>query len=214
MKSSNFCLTPWMVIRRGHYIYHFTQWIYSGIMDYRLAGKRLDETIFYEEDGAYPVQCISYHYIRELLRAVSFSDGDVFVDVGCAWGRLIGYMRLHTRIHRFIGVELNHKVALEAQKIFRDDPCVNIIEGNILENLPLEGTVFYLFNPFNEVVLGQFLDLLERRATHSVKILYLYPTCEKVFTQRSNRWRVLFSSSLRPPFMGSLDLVVYELIFP
>ena len=203
-------LTPSMVIRRGHYLYFLYYWIYCHINDYRIASKNLNHTILNDSPDAFPVQCISYQYIKELLKCYNFSDNDVFVDVGCAWGRLIGYMRLHTPVKKFYGVDLNSEVAEFAQKIFKNDDRVTIISGNILENLPMDGTIFYLFNPFAANVLDSFLSCIEEKMDHSIKILYLYPLYKEIFFTHTDKWHLLETKMLKPRWLGEIEMCIYE----
>jgi hypothetical protein len=38
---------------------------------------------------------------------------------------------------------------------------VEIISGNIITNLPEDGTLFYLFNPFEREIMVEFIKLLQ-----------------------------------------------------
>lgn len=210
MRRTSLKLTPGMILRRGHYGYFFYYWLYSLIWDYRLAGKLLDKTVFNDEPGAYPVQSISYLYLKELLKVVKLQKEDVFVDVGCAWGRLIGYLHSHLHAKKFIGVELNSEVAKIAVDIFKHEESVEIIEGDVLIKLPLEGTVFFLFNPFDAKVLEQFLIEVEQKISHSVTLLYLHPTCRHLVDARHLYWHLKEEINIKPKHLGSLTLCVYE----
>lgn len=209
MKKNPLKLTPRMLLKRGNYLYHFSFWIYGLYYDLRFAKRSLNGTLFYKSKGAYPVQSISYIYLVELIKKVTFGQDDVFVDVGCAWGRLINFLRKKTPIKNFYGVELNSDVAKTAQKYFKKDSNVEIISGNILDNIPHDGTIFYLFNPFDSNVLDQFLDEIEKNIEHEVKILYLYPTCAEVF-EKHPIWKKIECVKLTPKHMGELDLFVYK----
>ena len=210
MKKNKLKLTPWMIVKRGHYFYFLYYWIYGLIHDYKLAGKSLNNTVFNKQKEAFPVQCISYPYLRELLKSVHFKKDEVFVDVGCAWGRLLGYLCSHTSIPNLIGVELNEEVATCAKSIFKDEPRVTIISGDILEELPENGTTFYLFNPFDEEVLKGFLDAVEKKIKHPVRILYLHPTCRHVIEVESTSWNLIEEKKIKPRHLGALKLCVYE----
>lgn len=210
MRDNKLRLTPKMVIKRGHYLYFLYYWIYGWFMDCKIAKKSLNKTIFNNDSAAFPVQSISYPYIKELIKNIEYNDNDVFVDVGCAWGRLIGYLRNHTNINKFIGVELNEKVARQASKIFNNDKNITIINGNILFNIPKEGTIFYLFNPFDASVLDAFLNEVEKIIDHDIRVLYLYPEYKDVFRNRKF-WYLSSIKNLKPKYMGILKL--YEYIY-
>lgn len=210
MRKTLLSLTPGMILRRGHYGYFFYYWIYGLIVDYSLAKQSLGQTIFNNIHGAFPVQSITYPYLKALIEQVTFESNDVFIDVGCAWGRLLGYMRSHTKIKRFVGIELNEEVAKCAKRIFCDDPNITIISGSVIGNLPLDGTIFYLFNPFDKVILEHFLDEIEEKIHHPIKLMYLHPTCREVIEVRQHRWMVLEEREIAPKCLGALTLCIYK----
>lgn len=177
-------------------------------------GKTIDEAI---ENGKRLLNIganekVSYYYLNLFVEKVKFDSDDVFVDVGSAWGRMIGYLKQHTSISKFIGVELNKEIASLSKKIFLNDDNVKIISGDIVDNIPKNATVFYLFNPFNEVIMKKFLDAIEHNIEHPVRILYLYPTCKSVFDHRSNKWTITNRYILKPKYMGELELIEYRYI--
>lgn len=210
MEKDPLKLTPGMILRRGHYGYFFCYWLYGRIMDLRLAGRSLDRTVFNSGKGAFPVQSISYPYIRALERRLCVGPDDVFVDVGCAWGRLLGYVRSHKKVKQLIGVELNPEVASRARKIFQNDARVKIVSGDILEHFPREGTVFYLFNPFDEEIFAKFIATVEANIRHPIKLLYLHPTCRAVLDAGRPGWSLVREEKIKPKHLGPLVLCVYE----
>lgn len=203
--------SPLQTIKQGHYLYYFYYWCYSLIHDYNIAGHSLSATIFNKKTCYYPAQCISYPYINELLKKVQFHSDDVFVDVGCAWGRLIATLDKKTNIKKYYGIEINKAVANKAIETFKSNPNVTVICDDILNSIPCDATVFYLFNPFDETILEQFLERLERLEMKNIRIMYLYPTCEKVFNNRK-RWFLSEIIVLKPKYMGELKMNVYYLI--
>lgn len=209
MKKRSLKLTPLQIIKRGNYIYHLYYWIYALFYDFKICGRTLNGTLFYDADGAYPVQSISYIYLKELIKEIDYTDKDVFVDVGCAWGRLIGYLNFKTQIREFVGVELNSEVASFTYAVFQKKDNIKIIDGDILNNIPENGTIFYLFNPFDGKVLSRFLDEFESKIHHDAKIYYLYPTCKDEFDNRK-QWSLTSTRYLSPKHMGQLELRVYD----
>ena len=209
MHKKTLKMTPMMILKRGDYLYHFSFWVYGLYHDMIIAGRSLNGTILNDSESAYPVQSISYMYLVEFVKNVKFEPNDVFVDVGCAWGRLIGYLLKKTDISKFYGVELNEKIASKAKKHFKNKSRVEIISGDILENIPTDATVYYLFNPFSADVLDKFLTLLEEKIDHSVKIFYLYPTCSRVF-EKHPAWKMTETVELSPKRMGKLTMFVYH----
>lgn len=210
MKQNHFKLSLIDIIRRGHYFYHLYYYIYTKVMDNRIAGLTLDGTLPNKSHKAYPCQCITYPYLKELLPHLDLKGDDVFIDVGCAWGRLLGYLAEKSYTNKLIGIELNKSVADFAKNALAKYNNVEIIRGNILKNLPTNGTVFYLFNPFNEDIMKLFLDKLEKELNHPVKLIYLHPTCRNVIDIRTNKWKLSYETKLKPKHLGELTLCVFE----
>ena len=202
-------MTPIKILKRGNYLYHFCFWIYGLYFDLRLAGKPLNNTVFNNTESAYPAQSLSYIYLRELVKIIEYDKNDIFVDVGCAWGRLLSYLQKKTDIEKFIGVELNESIAQSAQIYFEDNPKIKILSGNILDVLPETGTIFFLFNPFDRKTLSLFLNLIEKKICHKVTLIYLHPTCREELDSRKH-WNLVKHVQLKPKHMGALDVCIYK----
>lgn len=210
MGNKQLKLTPSMILRRGHYLYFLFYWIYEKIEDCRISRRSLNSTIFNDMPGAYPVQSISYPYIHQLEKYLRLSKEDVLVDVGCAWGRLLGYIDSKFSTKKLVGVELNKEVAKQAKKIFAKNKNIEIISGDIIENLPIEATVFYLFNPFNEVILRKFICEIEKKIEHEIELLYLHPAHETEFERE--KWMLTESNILKPKHLGEIKLNIYRYV--
>ena len=210
-EKNSFRLDIKSIVKRGHYLYFLYFYLYSRIVDYSISKRDMNGTIFNSNKGIYAVQCISYPYLRELMKYLDYDENDVFVDVGCAWGRLIGYLDRKTKISKFIGIEINHEVAESAKRIFRKNDKVLIIDGDAIEKFPMDGTIFYLFNPFDEEYMDRFLSKAEKTIDHPIRLLYLYPTCEAVVKDHP-MWNQLRTEYLKPRHLGELMLCEYQFI--
>lgn len=212
MKRNPFKLSLYDIIRRGHYFYHLYFYIYTKIMDSRIAGSRLNATLPNNSHKIYPCQCISYPYLLELLSYLDLRDDDIFVDVGCAWGRLLGYLSEHSYSNKLIGIEINSGVADYAKNTLAKYNNIEIICGDVLENIPNDGTAFYLFNPFNEEIMERFLNELEKELNHTIKLIYLHPTCRNIIEQRTTKWKLTCEAKLKPKHLSELTLCIFESI--
>ncbi len=199
------------IVKRGNYLYHLYYWLYGLYYDWQFCGRSMSDTVSTEQRGAYPAQCISYPYLQEFVKNVKFDREDVFVDVGCAWGRLIGYLMRKTEIRRLIGIELNEEVGAFAQSAFCKKQNVNIIIGDAVQQVPEEGTVFYLFNPFDGDILDAFLGRLEAMIKHPVRLLYLHPMHKEIF-EKHPRWQLKRTIYLEPKRLGALELCEYQFV--
>jgi hypothetical protein len=57
-----------------------------------------------------------------------------------------------------VGLEIEEKWATKTASRLQHYKNVEIVAGNAIENLPKDGTIFYLFNPFDEKITRQFLE--------------------------------------------------------
>lgn len=142
----------------------------------------------------------SAHYY-ELPRIFNAGNGleitpsDVLVDLGCGKGRVINWW-LSRGPSRIVGLEIEEDLAHEARERLRRYPNVTILAGNAIENLPVDATIFWLFNPFTVGASGRALmeelstRLLAMYGTGSALKIVLYrPRHIEVF-QDSPRWDV------------------------
>ena len=199
------------ILLRGHYLYFGLYHLYGKVMDFRIGRVSMDKTIFNREADAYGVQCISYPYLRAFVKQLDWSKEDVFVDIGCAWGRLLGYLEKKTAIRKLVGIELNEEAAETAKKIFKKSARVQIIAGDAVSEMPSDGTILYMFNPFGERTLCSVLDKIEEIYDHPVRVFYLYPTCRQVLDTRKDRWELVKETRLKPRHLGPLLLCEYVL---
>jgi SAM-dependent methyltransferase len=131
----------------------------NAVLDLRY-GKFLGGTIRsrYEHLGAFHVANTPYDDLPFLFAAAGVGDDDVLVDVGCGKGRVINWLLSHHPANRIVGIELDPDVCRATAKRLRRFANVEIRCGDATTMLPEPGTLFYLFNPFDEHVLRRFAD--------------------------------------------------------
>jgi hypothetical protein len=66
--------------------------------------------------------------------------------------------------NRLIGVEIDPELASAARRRLRSYRNVEIICGDVLELLPPDGTVFYMYNPFTAPIAERFAERLAQVA--------------------------------------------------
>ncbi len=85
-------------------------------------------------------------------------DDDVLVEVGCGKGRVINWWLAQGYRNRIVGLEIMEEVADKTRARLRRFPNVTILAGDAIQNLPPDGTLFYLANPFDSVeLMGRFM---------------------------------------------------------
>lgn len=125
---------------------------------------------------------------------IKFEDF-LFIDIGSGKGRAL-LLASRYPFKGIKGVELScqlHEIACRNIKIFKDD-CQKCSDIESVNNdaadfeLPNENTVFYLFNPFHEEVMSEFVMNLEtsiQKNPRDIYIVYLKPLHRNIFDKSS-----------------------------
>jgi SAM-dependent methyltransferase len=117
----------------------------------------------YEHIGMYGLSSTDYSMLPKLfneLDGTSIGAEDVLVDVGCGRGRVLNWWLSLELGNRIVGIELEPRWAEETRARLAGYPDVTVIQGDVLESLPPDGTIFYLFNPFGAGVVSEFKERL------------------------------------------------------
>lgn len=157
------------------------------ILDIMYGGKRLDFEVQtpFSRQGIYNSQCTEYDELFQVFSKLQISKNDVLVDVGCGNGRVLNFI-LHKRIcKKIIGIEIDPELCNFTTKRLYKYKKIEINCGDILENLPENATVFYMFNPFDELYLYRFIQEIEKKYK-TVRIIYLNAVFDSVFKERKN----------------------------
>lgn len=113
--------------------------------------------------GMYGTSSADYSMLPKLFNeanGTAIRADDVLVDIGCGRGRVINWWLSLGLGNRIVGIELEERWALEAQQRLAPHPNVTILHANVLEAIPADGTLFYLFNPFGAGVMHEFKERL------------------------------------------------------
>lgn len=161
--------------------------IKNRVIDVIYSGTFLGGTIEPVTEDAYDTQSSDYKVLEWLFDKVSIDANDVIVDVGCGKGRVLLWLINNDYHNKLVGVELNEEIADKTKKRLSQYPNITIIAGSILENIPEDATVFYLFSPFNEKITAEFKEKLS--AKPNITIIYSNATHVDVFKDDDN-WDV------------------------
>lgn len=204
-------------LQRGHFIYFGYYWAYSKIMDWNIGHKSLEGMIDNDEfcKGPidyewHPVQSTSYRLLTKAIKYIYVNEDDVFVDVGCGFGRVISYLIIKKRKCRYIGIDINSTAVRIANERFRKHSHVRIIHDNVLNCIPADATILYLFNPFGSDILDLFLDKAEQVLRNKVKLIYLNSVHKNIF-EKHPEWKLRESIMLQPKFHQPIPMLIYEL---
>ena len=123
--------------------------------------------------GATGSQSTPYYALRKMIGADTFSDSDVFADIGCGKGRVLAYMAAEYGFKGKIrGVELNPGVASMAADWAKQFDNVEIIAGDAFRQDLSDITVMYLGRPFETEFFKKFVDKFESEIHHPVTVYY------------------------------------------
>jgi SAM-dependent methyltransferase len=154
-----------------HYIHH-------AVLDLRYGGKILrgSKKSPFSHLGAYPTANSDYLALSKLFQKVKIKDTDVIVDIGCGKGRVFNYLLSLKIRNKMIGVELDQQIAEETKNRLKKYKNIKIIHGDILENIPYDATIFYMFNPFDENIMYNFKKQIEEIFKgRKITIIYYNP---------------------------------------
>jgi len=118
-------------------------------------------------------------------------ESDVLVDVGCGQGRVINWWLMHHPRNKMIGIELDKNIARQTRARFAGDQNVAVVSGDAIKNIPENGTIFYLYNPFEVDTVRAFKDRLASLFEPSQGILLLYYNCKHLSVfEHDPAWRI------------------------
>ena len=134
----------------------------------------------YAELGAFATANSDYSDLPALFRAAAVADEDVIVDVGSGKGRVINWLLGHYPRNRVYGIEIDPEICERTARRLRRFKQVTIVCGDATELLPPGGTVFFLFNPFDEDAMRRFIAALHARADEPGRTRVVYYNCKFV----------------------------------
>lgn len=131
---------------------------------------------------------------RRLIGSLSLPSDSVLVDLGCGKGKVL-LLASQYRFQRIVGVEFSPELCAVAKSnvsSFRKRAAITndleIIERDAADYaIENDQNVFFLFNPFDAVVMGQVIANIQaslERRRRRVWIVYNNPVCHEVI-QRS-----------------------------
>jgi len=118
-----------------------------------------------------------------LFRNIRIKKDDILVDIGCGRGRVINWWLSQGLQNRIIGIEIDSEIADNTKKRLRIHNNVKIVTANAAEFIINEGSIFYLFNPFDHNLMKQFSKNMKSafQDDRHIQIFYYNCVCINVF---------------------------------
>lgn len=148
---------------------------WEGRIDASLCGRALtaaEETRF-RNLGAHDYAPTPYFVLEELFAHFELGEASHLLDVGCGTGRVLAHFVRAGCPGRATGIELDPELAGIARTWTATYPRLDVIEGSVLDADLSAFTDFYLYNPFDQGILQQFIQLLEIQATRVVTLVHM-----------------------------------------
>ena len=127
----------------------------------------------YKHLGAHDSTPTPYFVLEDLFSHYSFDSRSHLLDVGCGTGRALAHFARMAYPGQATGIELDGKLAAKARWWTRSYPNVHVVEGNVLDLDLSPFSDFYLFNPFDQGILQQFIELVEVQTTQPFTLVHM-----------------------------------------
>lgn len=137
------------------------------------------------DKGAYDTANSGYGALQEIFAddAVdAIARGRALVDIGCGKGRVLNFLIEKYPRNEIAGVEIDEEVASAVRCRLGRHQNVSILAGDV-RNIELpDHALFYMFNPFDAVVMADFANRVALRADRSA-IIYYNPLHREIFDE-------------------------------
>lgn len=161
------------------------------MLDLKYSGRLLTGHLptAYKHLGANDVYHTEYPAMSIIFSQITITPEDVLVDVGCGKGRIINYWLSQGYVNKIYGLELDPAVAENTTMQFNNWGNVSIWSGDATLQIPQDGTIFYLYNPFSSEKFVEFESQMAKLAQHKkITLLYYRPQSLSVF--ETGRWNI------------------------
>ncbi len=142
----------------------------------------------FEEHLANRQRAVSYQPTKarpflKLLKELRLPEGSTFVDVGSGKGKvlLLAAQQNQNRFKRVVGLEFSATLCVQARKnidIFLAKgkilAPIEVVQGDVTQHtLAGDENVFFLYNPFDGVILAEFLNVIRQSLVHYPRPIWL-----------------------------------------
>jgi SAM-dependent methyltransferase len=176
-------------------MFYFTRIFRNLYFDFKFGYKFLGGSFKtkFKHLGAKDISNSDYNALSIIFSKIHLNQTDVLIDIGCGKGRVLNYWLYIYPKNQIIGIELDNKIAEITSQRLNRYKNVTVIAGNVLNNIPNNASIFFLFNPFTCDIMNEFkIMLLKKYYTSdnnwvSKFIIILYnPICLHIFVNDSS----------------------------
>ncbi len=119
---------------------------------------------------------LNYLKTEEISNFINYSEYHNFIDIGCGYGRVLLFFRRFFESkkinYNLNGIELEKILIKKARKNTRKYSNISILQGDAMNiNYP-DKSIIFLFNPFDRLTLGKFIDKLQNSKKNYLVIFW------------------------------------------
>lgn len=148
------------------------------------------ETDSFNKVHAQRYQASKTRPLLKLFRKLQLPKDGIFVDMGCGKGRVL-FIAAQFGFKRVVGIEFCAQLCRQAQenaelffKKFRESAPIEVIESDAsLYEFKGDENIFFLYNPFDSVVLAHVLENISKsvlQAPRDIWLIYNNPVHHEV----------------------------------
>jgi predicted RNA methylase len=122
-----------------------------------------------------------YGRLEKMVRCLSLTSDDVFIDLGCGKGRQVFFMGLQ-KLKKVIGLEIDPKLYAIAKwnlrNLRKNKSPIEIFNIDASDFDLSEVTIFFMFNPFGSTILERVLNNIRQSLSvkpRCIRIIYYSP---------------------------------------
>lgn len=147
--------------------------------------------------GAHAPTHTCYFVLDILFSYFEFTPNSKLLDVGCGTGRVLAYFSQMKYPGIAVGIEIDPLIAERSRNWSNSYSNLNVLTGNVLDiDLGLY-THFYLFNPFEDAVLAEFVQKLEGQTRGNITLCYMSDDPSIGYVDVNNGWSIIASGFIQ-----------------
>ena len=127
-------------------------------------------------DWSKTTQSIDYLYLKYSLKSFQIEYDDNVLDLGSGKGRILCYLDFSYEDIRIFGAEINSEACNISKELCSSKKNITISNTNILQdNFIVDNSInkIIMFNPFDVLTFGNFLDFIKTKVTYKLKFIYI-----------------------------------------
>ena len=104
-----------------------------------------------------PIWCRN---LRDIFNFIKINKIDLtnFIDIGCGMGKPCFYAYLKYPFKLIMGIDFSPKLIIEAKKnLSKTNIIINCEDAQVFK-IPNGNSLIFLYNPFDEVIFGRFIE--------------------------------------------------------